>query len=144
MVDKKHERIICNIFLILVFNWQMSEDTWVQCENPRCLKWRRILALGRETLSQDGVWYCFMNRDEKYNTCTDPQVSELVLVKYVPLTLNLTSLLLVMPNYGQTLIFSMKKKFMKKISPQRPEMSSIYGKIQMTRVLFIESPLYIF
>ena len=53
----------------------MYEDTWVQCDNPKCLKWRRINPPHGDALKNESAWYCFMNRDENFNACDDPQVT---------------------------------------------------------------------
>ena len=46
-----------------------SGSTWVQCENTKCLKWRRIAAEAAEQLG-DKPWFCWLNPDGKYNRCT--------------------------------------------------------------------------
>ena len=46
-----------------------SGSTWVQCENTKCLKWRRITAEAAQHLSEK-PWYCWFNPDNKFNRCT--------------------------------------------------------------------------
>ena len=46
-----------------------SGSTWVQCENTKCLKWRRITAEAAQYLG-DKPWYCWLNPDSKYNKCS--------------------------------------------------------------------------
>lgn len=42
---------------------------WVQCENERCHKWRQISPEEAKGL-EDSSWYCWLNRDTRYNTCS--------------------------------------------------------------------------
>lgn len=42
---------------------------WAQCDNPNCQKWRR-LPPGAGAPDEDAPWYCFMNPDPDYNTCS--------------------------------------------------------------------------
>ena len=42
--------------------------TWVQCENPHCLKWRKISSSAAHALTDD-PWYCNLNEDLRHNTC---------------------------------------------------------------------------
>lgn len=42
---------------------------WVQCENEHCHKWRQISAEEAKGL-EDSSWYCWLNRDTRYNTCS--------------------------------------------------------------------------
>lgn len=43
---------------------------WVQCENERCNKWRLISAEEAKGLEESSSWYCWFNRDTRYNTCS--------------------------------------------------------------------------
>eukprot|EP00794_Sanderia_malayensis_P015185 gene15185-16747_t len=49
---------------------------WVQCDNSRCLKWRRV---NRNDTNNndiiDGKWVCAMNKDESKNSCEASQES---------------------------------------------------------------------
>lgn len=42
---------------------------WVQCENESCQKWRQISTEEAKGL-EDSAWYCWLNRDPRYNTCS--------------------------------------------------------------------------
>lgn len=42
---------------------------WVQCEIESCQKWRQISAEEAEGLG-DSAWYCWLNRDTRYNNCS--------------------------------------------------------------------------
>lgn len=42
---------------------------WVQCESESCQKWRQISAEEAEGLG-DSAWYCWLNRDTRYNNCS--------------------------------------------------------------------------
>ena len=42
--------------------------TWVQCENPHCLKWRKI-TLEEEGRLGEEPWYCSLNQDLKFSSC---------------------------------------------------------------------------
>ncbi|KAL9966285.1 hypothetical protein ACROYT_G024338 [Oculina patagonica] len=42
---------------------------WVQCENESCQKWREISTEEAKGL-EDSAWYCWLNRDARYNTCS--------------------------------------------------------------------------
>ena len=44
-------------------------STWVQCENESCQKWRQISAEEAKGL-EESAWYCWLNRDPRYNTCS--------------------------------------------------------------------------
>ena len=49
-----------------------EEDTvciWVQCENESCQKWRQISADEARAV-EDSAWYCWLNRDARYNNCS--------------------------------------------------------------------------
>ncbi|CAH3186282.1 unnamed protein product [Porites lobata] len=43
---------------------------WVQCESERCNKWRLISAEEAKGLEESSSWYCWFNRDTRYNTCS--------------------------------------------------------------------------
>ncbi|CAH1789974.1 unnamed protein product [Owenia fusiformis] len=47
---------------------QVQNDTWVQCENTSCLKWRRVPKLDAKKLDETS-WFCKMNPDECHNFC---------------------------------------------------------------------------
>lgn len=52
---------------------KLSKLAWVQCENPECLKWRRITRDEAEILGEDDPWYCSMNSDILHNNCDDEE-----------------------------------------------------------------------
>ena len=49
-----------------------NEYIWVQCEDPMCMKWRKIPKDHCDDLSAI-TWFCHMNPDENYNTCENSQ-----------------------------------------------------------------------
>ena len=51
--------------------FQVEDAVWVQCENPECLKWRRLSKADVSTVDSNAPWYCFMNLDIHHNSCDD-------------------------------------------------------------------------
>ncbi|XP_013400418.1 MORC family CW-type zinc finger protein 3 isoform X2 [Lingula anatina] len=47
---------------------QKPDWTWVQCDNPKCLKWRR-LPDGADDSNLPDKWYCYLNPDPTHNRC---------------------------------------------------------------------------
>ncbi|XP_057293092.1 zinc finger CW-type PWWP domain protein 1-like [Hydractinia symbiolongicarpus] len=46
-----------------------AEDfIWVQCDNPKCMKWRKLPKVVCNDLSSV-TWFCHMNADEAHNSC---------------------------------------------------------------------------
>ncbi|XP_055457523.1 zinc finger CW-type PWWP domain protein 2 [Psammomys obesus] len=43
---------------------------WVQCENESCLKWRLLSPKAAARVDHSKPWYCFMNADSSYNSCS--------------------------------------------------------------------------
>lgn len=43
---------------------------WVQCENESCLKWRLLSPEAAARVEHSEPWYCFMNADASYNSCS--------------------------------------------------------------------------
>lgn len=43
---------------------------WVQCENESCLKWRLLSPEAAARVERSEPWYCFMNADASYNSCS--------------------------------------------------------------------------
>ncbi|XP_060241070.1 zinc finger CW-type PWWP domain protein 2 isoform X2 [Meriones unguiculatus] len=43
---------------------------WVQCENESCLKWRLLSPKAASRVDHSKPWYCFMNADSSYNSCS--------------------------------------------------------------------------
>lgn len=52
---------------------KLAKLAWVQCENPVCLKWRRITRDEAENLGDDDPWFCSMNSDILHNNCDDEE-----------------------------------------------------------------------
>lgn len=48
-----------------------DEAIWVQCENKRCLKWRRIAVEAAGSLPDK--WYCSMHPDPSLQSCEAPE-----------------------------------------------------------------------
>ena len=53
--------------------FQVKDVVWVQCENRKCLKWRRLRRDQAAYLDHDAPWYCFMNPDSTHSSCGDPE-----------------------------------------------------------------------
>ncbi|XP_021376338.1 uncharacterized protein LOC110465085 isoform X2 [Mizuhopecten yessoensis] len=51
---------------------QITDFTWVQCDNIDCQKWRRLPVKECEGLSQK-EWYCYIGTDPRYNSCEAPE-----------------------------------------------------------------------
>lgn len=47
-------------------------EQWAQCENQACQKWRK-LAPGT-VVNEDAPWYCYLNPDDRRNTCSASEV----------------------------------------------------------------------
>ncbi|CAC5415646.1 unnamed protein product [Mytilus coruscus] len=52
---------------------QIEDYTWVQCDNVDCQKWRQIPNSVAQELSDKSQWYCYMNSDTPYNSCSKPE-----------------------------------------------------------------------
>jgi hypothetical protein len=50
-------------------------DHWVQCDNPACLKWRK-LPFGTSLPDTDAEWFCHLNADLSHNSCDIPEDKE--------------------------------------------------------------------
>lgn len=44
------------------------QESWAQCENPNCNKWRK-LPPGHD-VKEDEPWYCYQNPDDRKATCS--------------------------------------------------------------------------
>ena len=51
---------------------QLTENVWVQCDNPDCQKWRKIPLSSANNL-EDNPWYCSMNPDPRARSCQAPE-----------------------------------------------------------------------
>jgi hypothetical protein len=47
----------------------VPDQTWVQCDFPTCLKWRK-LPLGTNPDSLPDKWFCYMNPDPLFQSCS--------------------------------------------------------------------------
>ena len=54
---------------------QVTKDAWVQCEDPQCLKWRRVTRTEARNLTPNMPWFCHMNSDPAYALCDVPEES---------------------------------------------------------------------
>lgn len=43
-------------------NEKIPDDLWVQCDFPKCLKWRRLPA-GTDPSTLPDIWFCYMHPD---------------------------------------------------------------------------------
>ncbi|KAJ3598094.1 hypothetical protein NHX12_001608 [Muraenolepis orangiensis] len=52
-----------------------EHQTWVQCESPGCLKWRLLpqVTSGGVSLSTEQPWFCRMNPDPPFSSCSVAQ-----------------------------------------------------------------------
>uniref|UniRef100_A0A8C4RC31 Zinc finger CW-type PWWP domain protein 2 n=1 Tax=Eptatretus burgeri TaxID=7764 RepID=A0A8C4RC31_EPTBU len=50
----------------------LEGQTWVQCENPKCLKWRAICRLHAASLGPEEPWYCYLNPNVAERDCRVP------------------------------------------------------------------------
>ncbi|KAK3733744.1 hypothetical protein RRG08_026858 [Elysia crispata] len=51
---------------------QLSSFAWVQCDNIKCLKWRKISSTVAEKLA-DKTWTCEMNENPDFQSCSAPE-----------------------------------------------------------------------
>nr|XP_034339789.1 zinc finger CW-type PWWP domain protein 2 isoform X2 [Arvicanthis niloticus] len=49
---------------------EVMNRMWVQCENESCLKWRLLSPAAAAKVDHSEPWYCFMNTDSSYNSCS--------------------------------------------------------------------------
>ena len=54
---------------------EAGKETWVQCDNPDCQKWRK-LPFGSAFPDADAEWFCHLNADPEYNSCDVPEEKE--------------------------------------------------------------------
>ncbi|XP_052090825.1 uncharacterized protein LOC127727750, partial [Mytilus californianus] len=52
---------------------RIEDYTWVQCDNVDCQKWRQIPNSVAKELSDESQWYCYMNSNTPYNSCSKPE-----------------------------------------------------------------------
>ena len=45
-----------------------SDVTWVQCEDPKCMKWRKVSKTQAKSIEEVN-WFCYMNPDKKFAKC---------------------------------------------------------------------------
>eukprot|EP00898_Chlorokybus_atmophyticus_P006702 jgi/Chlat1/7032/Chrsp56S06703 len=48
-------------------------QTWVQCDNPECSKWRRVSVEIAKRIEDDTRWQCKDNPDKAFASCSAPQ-----------------------------------------------------------------------
>lgn len=55
--------------MIIVHNsFSLPDDLWVQCDNPDCLKWRRLPDFIKKTDLPD-KWYCILHPNPSWASC---------------------------------------------------------------------------
>ena len=50
----------------------LPDQIWVQCDNPHCLKWRKLPA-GTNPDKLPEKWYCQQNPDPAFRSCDVPE-----------------------------------------------------------------------
>ena len=63
--EKKSESLEFDFYKTL-FQKELENDAWIQCELEDCLKWRRV-ALSVAEEYEDEPWQCSFNADKNYN-----------------------------------------------------------------------------
>ncbi|XP_074659508.1 uncharacterized protein LOC141912193 [Tubulanus polymorphus] len=48
---------------------RLADETWIQCDDTNCHKWRRICSSTAAGLADDDRWFCRMNPDSTRNSC---------------------------------------------------------------------------
>ena len=61
----------------------LPDQTWVQCDETTCLKWRK-LADGIDPDSLPDKWYCSMNPDPNFKSCDVPEEREVEKTNITP------------------------------------------------------------
>ncbi|KAK7488757.1 hypothetical protein BaRGS_00020054 [Batillaria attramentaria] len=46
---------------------------WIQCDNPHCLKWRKVGKEEIQCLTKSDKWYCTLNKDLNFSSCDVPE-----------------------------------------------------------------------
>ncbi|XP_059159132.1 AT-rich interactive domain-containing protein 4B-like [Physella acuta] len=59
----------------LILRKNLSSVVWVQCDNPDCLKWRKLRSEVANNITEETHWTCNMNDDKSFNSCTYPEES---------------------------------------------------------------------
>ena len=54
---------------------QLPDQIWVQCDNPDCLKWRK-LPDGTDPQKLPDKWYCKENPNPRMRSCSIPEEKE--------------------------------------------------------------------
>ena len=54
---------------------QLPDQIWVQCDNPDCLKWRK-LPDGTDPKKLPDKWYCKENPNPRMRSCSIPEEKE--------------------------------------------------------------------
>ena len=54
---------------------QLPDQIWVQCDNPECLKWRK-LPDGTDPQKLPDKWYCKENPNPRMRSCSIPEEKE--------------------------------------------------------------------
>ena len=59
-----------------MFQRELEDDAWIQCEREDCLKWRRVTSEIAEAY-EEKPWFCEFNPDKQFNSCTIAEVNHL-------------------------------------------------------------------
>ena len=49
-----------------IYQAELEDDAWIQCEREECLKWRRVNNEIAEKYENEN-WYCELNPDKQFN-----------------------------------------------------------------------------
>ena len=52
---------------------KITENVWVQCDNPNCQKWRKVPKEAAVSYGPGVPWYCSLNQDSNANDCSKPE-----------------------------------------------------------------------
>ena len=63
------------IMIMEIYPRSLPDQTWVQCDEPTCLKWRKLTD-GIDPDSLPEKWYCSMNPDLNFKSCDVPEERE--------------------------------------------------------------------
>ncbi|XP_055887680.1 uncharacterized protein LOC106060765 isoform X2 [Biomphalaria glabrata] len=58
---------------IVSLRHKLDSVIWVQCDNPNCLKWRKLRKDTAKEISDDVSWTCEMNEDPHFSSCQVPE-----------------------------------------------------------------------
>ena len=66
---------MCIVMSFYIIFRALPDQTWAQCDEPTCLKWRK-LPDGIDPDCLPEKWFCFMNPDPNFKSCDVPEEKE--------------------------------------------------------------------